>query len=394
MENRVKEDVRAERGTCKPPLHLIQKVRQLHAEGTPLNLTAIKRLEPELIQTVYSTTEFGWKDVLEAAEIPYGKIRTKLEETCHCLICGARQSILTAHLQKAHSLTPKKYWEQFPGAEIMAETIRAERRKDSSELPHWEPVWSPEYCLDRIREYARRGSPLNFTAMAKCDKNLAIKTLACHGSWDRALAKIGLDPLQVRKVRVQRSWSENAVLAELKSRRKNKLPLTTAALETGDTSLINACRRYFGSFHNALLAAGIQPTEVMLRPSAYSVEHRKALVEEARRVASLRGSQRWEAVLRLHEDYENIVYACFGNWKRVAEVAGVPLTRILERRYMDQDSVLEGMAEWLKKGLPLRASVVFQQNRPLYSGVLRFFGTFGAMKTVLMDRKTLKQAGF
>lgn len=373
---------------------LIQKVQELHAKDKPLNLTAIKRSDPDLIQTIYSSTEFGWKDVLDAAGIHYGDIRIELEDTCHCLICGTDQRILTAHLRKAHSLTPKQYWEKFPGAEIMAETIRAKRRKDSAELPHWEPVWSPEYCLDRLREYARREGPLNFTAIAKRDKNLAMKILAYHGSWDRALSKIGLNPLQIRKVRPQRSWSKVAVLAELKNRRKTRQPLTTAALEKGDTSLINACRRYFGSFYHALLAAEIQPSEVMMRPGAYGIEHRKALVEEARRVANLKGSQRWEAVLRLHQDYENIVYACFGNWKSVAEVAGVPLTRILERRYLDQASVLEGMAEWLKKGLPLRASLVFQQNRPLYAGILRFFGTFEAMKNVLMNRKTLKQVGF
>lgn len=131
-----------------------------------------------------------------------------------------------------------------------------------------------------------------------------------------------------------------------------------------------------------------------MRPAAYDTEHRKALVNEVRRVASLKGSQRWKAVLRLHQDYENMVYACFGNWKRVAEVAGVPLTRILERRYLDQASVLEGMAEWLKKGLPLRASHVFRQDRSLYGGILRFFGTFEAMKSVLMNRETLKQVGF
>lgn len=309
----------------------------------------------------------------------YDKIRVDVSDTCRCEICGVEQGILTAHIRQVHKISGLEYRSRFPGAELTSERVRADKMAKAQLFPHWEPVWSVEYALDRIKEYEIRGHPISYTWIAKNDRGLAAACLSLLGSWDGALQRLGLEPsnirLNARSVRLSR-WD---VVEELRKRMKQKLPMNYSAIENTDLRLANAARRKFGSFRKALEAAGIKPEAVALRPAFYTRSDLKLLISEAKRVALLKGSARWNAAKILHREFELMVQSYFGNWCRVAEVAQVESHRLLELRLCHKEFVIEWLAERAESGKRMTPSEIFREDRGLYSAIRRHYGSVSEM---------------
>jgi hypothetical protein len=141
---------------------LLREIRLLHRKREPLNITAVKRRNPEILQSAYAMKPYwGWKQALADAGLGYEDINVELWDYCTCLICGHEARKLDAHVRIAHSLTGAEYRQEFPQAEIVCETVRAGQRRFPTDLPHWEPVWSWEYVLDRALERVRQGWELH-----------------------------------------------------------------------------------------------------------------------------------------------------------------------------------------------------------------------------------------
>ncbi len=201
---------------------VIREIRQLHARREPLNISAVKRNHPDLIGRVYAVRPFwGWKRALEDAGLDYSKINSELLDYIDCKICGKDLGALSYHLVSQHQITPEEYRQEYPGAAIVCETIRAaiSRRKQRHRpvLQRWEDIWSPEYVLDRMAELHRRKFPLNFDWSKEHESALADKAIRDFGSWDEALRRIGLDPARIRLFRP--TW-RGKVRGDMQTRRR------------------------------------------------------------------------------------------------------------------------------------------------------------------------------
>ena len=90
-------------------------------------------------------------------DIRYSQIRTYLEETVTCRLCSKQFLRLPLHLKRIHQVSCEEYRIDYPEADIYAEAERAKffgksliTGKSSQRLfPHWEPIWTTEYLLDR-----------------------------------------------------------------------------------------------------------------------------------------------------------------------------------------------------------------------------------------------------
>jgi hypothetical protein len=362
------------------PDHLRQRIGALALEKKPLNIAAVKRHTPDLLAEVYAQSPFlGWKRALELAGIDPQTIAVELLDACGCLICGVRAAILTGHLHSVHRLTTAAYQEQYPAAAVTAETVRAKKMRPAKHFPHWEPHWTPEYVLDRIEEYRVRGFPLNYGWIASHERALASAALLNHGSWDQALRRMGIDPGEARMAAPAQSLSRSDVIEQLQQRKRQKLPLSTALLAKENLRLMNASIRRFGSYENALRAAGIKPSDVLQRPAYYTVTDKRLLLQEARRIGKLKGRERYKAARILHREFEGLATSCFGSWHSVAESAEVPVERLVEHRFPSREAVMEWLADWTREGNPLKGGTLFRKDRGLYNAVCRHFGSFAAL---------------
>jgi hypothetical protein len=351
-----------------------------------MNITAVKRRRPELLRQAIE--EFGgWKAALEAAGVDYASIQIALEDTCICAVCGAKGAILTAHLLAKHRMKPQDYVKQYPDADVMAEKLRAARLRAPGAFPHWEPVWSREYLIDRLKEYHRRNYPLNYTSMARTERGLAATALLLFGSWDELLRQAGFPPESARVLAPAKSLTRWDVLEELRNRHRRRLPLNDAAmLESTETlRIMNAARRRFGSYPKALREAGIKPSEVQLKTRCYTLRDRQMVIEEAQRIAALKGRAWHEAVVVLHQEFNPIAYRCFGSWGKVAKAADVPPFRLLLNKVPNAETVYDSLEERMHARLDMSPGVLFKEDRSLYQGVLKQFGTFDGLEAAIEE---------
>lgn len=248
--------------------NIIREIKRLHARRAPLNITAVKRSHPKLIERVYAVRPFwGWKRALEDAGLDYKKINVELRDYVNCKICGRDMGGLSYHLISQHNVTPEEYREEYPSAELMCETVRAGmgqyRPRHRRTLPRWEEVWTPEYVLDKLAELHRRKLPLNLEWSNHHEQALVAQVIKYFGSWDEALRQIGLDPKQIRLAGPFQTWTADKVVACLQRRRQRGLPLNSAAIQKSDASLASAIVKYFRFHDRALRAAGISSAQIV-----------------------------------------------------------------------------------------------------------------------------------
>jgi len=126
--------------------------------------------------------------------------------------------------------------------------------------------WTDGAILERIRQLVERGSDLSWTAVVHSPERALAATAvrSCHfGSWQAALREAGVgDPSSVRRIT---RWDTEAIVATIRRRRVESLPLNAKAVERELPALFAAARRRFGSWNEALRAAGIDPATVVLR---------------------------------------------------------------------------------------------------------------------------------
>lgn len=185
--------------TATQKRRIIRQLQKLHAQGQPLNITAVKRSHPDLIAKAFDIQPFwGWKRALEDAGIDYTDIKVELQDYVICQLCGKQAKILTGHLKSRHNICGADYHREYPGAELVSEVLRAKLMRGTPRCrkapsmpcpPHWEPLWSPEYVLDRTAEFRRQGMELRQKHVVAIDQ-VTEWGREFFGSWKAVLLRI------------------------------------------------------------------------------------------------------------------------------------------------------------------------------------------------------------
>lgn len=160
------------------------------------------------------------------------------------------------------------------------------------------PRWTKVGIIQIIKKAKREGKDLHWSAVTKRRDELGKAAFASlqprlFGSWVRALHAAGLDADEVSRYR---HWDRHTIIAELKQRYRDDEPLNSGSLQREDPGAHAAAVRHFGSYDNALKAAGLKPAELRQRKRW----DREAVVKE------LKGFRRkhrelGDAALRQHD---------------------------------------------------------------------------------------------
>ena len=349
---------------------VIKELRQLYRHGEPLNISAVQRRHPELLRKAYAVQPFwGWKRALEDAGIDYRDIKVELTEEIRCELCGQWYSKLPLHLNRVHGCNAEEYKMDFPGAPVLSERQRArltfrsylkEHGEAPRVMPHWEPLWSAEYVLDRLAEFHRRGIDLSCSAISDRELALMDQTIGYFGSWDEALRRAGLSPNLIRREVPPGYWTTDTVTRALLDRKKKRLPVTISRLPAG---LQRAIRMVFAKSELAFEAAGFNETvyrpHLIPRPPKEKVA---AFLREVRRIARLPDyRQKRAAKRRLRTQYKAVIRRTFKlSWKAISRAAGVQPGRILMQRraYQTKDNVVRRIKWRHQRGWPVNSAGV------------------------------------
>ena len=386
---------------------IIKTIRNMYRRKEPLNITAVKRYHPELMKAVYAIRPFwGWKKALEAAGIKYSDIEVELLDYCECEICHARKKILSFHVLQKHGVEMDDYRIDYPESDVICEEIRARRAKmKCREMPHWEPLWTVEYALDRLWARYEKGMPINCYAIFLNEPSLTLTLQRRFRFRDTALSlhdmvlkeKLGLKPEDIRR-KPRSLKNKEEVLNVIIKRWNRNLPLNSTDLNKGKNriqALRRGATRMFGSWKKAIKTAGLDYNLINKNPLKYPtpekllheiLRRRKAGLPLNAKALSRRGKNGDEALYRMGREY-------FGLWKKALKAAGIRYKNVVkvsgpQQKYPTAEAVIAEIQRRQKEKISIRRSDIIagsHSDGSLYAGAMRHIGNWA---------KALKRARF
>ena len=177
-------------------------------------------------------------------------------------------------------------------------------------------------------------------------------------------------PHPPRAVYVQDSWDEDRVVEDILDLRRDGQSL---AYSRAPSKLVNAAKRYFGSWDNAIFAAGLDPDEIRLRRRPYSDEQ---MIERIRELAREQPTMNFGQLHR-HPDGQAL-WRRFGSIEAGLSTAGLTKwpSRVLHDAYTPEE-VVAALKERHRTGKSLRKSEIEEDSR-LCLGITRRFNTLEA----------------
>ena len=334
---------------------------------------------PWLLEGLFDASNFkGWRERIELAGVAIGAIRIEPLPSVTCRECGFEGEALWSHLAHAHGMTAANYRDAYPGAETSSESRRAEMisnrhgRPAKTIIPHWEPAWSRNYALDRIHQFSKQGIPLNYAHVAKNEPGFGAYVRRIFQSWDAGLAAAGIDARKVRRAKEPvnlRADQVVAVLLEKERERPAQLHIRASRSGGGKTVITAACR-HFGSYENALTAAGIDPlTKIPALKNKAKLKAREILMSET--LENLRNRPLYEPV-RAHNyivKHSPAIKDFYGSWPNFAASL-----KLVERDlfnspghliYDSRAACIAALQERARVGLSLRQNEVRVDNPSL-----------------------------
>lgn len=124
------------------------------------------------------------------------------------------------------------------------------------EYVHAGTRWTRETVVRAIRKERRSCRPINAKAVRRRNSKLASAAFARFGSWKSALEAAGINP---ERVVLARTWTGPALLDAIRATFRAHHDLGFATMKDRDQGLFGAALRRFGSWREALRAAGIDP---------------------------------------------------------------------------------------------------------------------------------------
>ena len=215
--------------------------------------------------------------------------------------------------------------------------------------------------VDAIFERNCQGQAMRWVDVCLDDHTLALSARRCFGNWRRAVSSAGVISEEAG-VKSLRKWNRQTVIAAIHARHERGLPLK--GVKNDDNPLLLAARSVFGTWHEALIAAGVVGTGVLRTWNrsrvivAIQARHNQGL--------PLRGVSNDDPVLA------RAAWRLYGSWAQALTAAGYPpVTRTWSKQL-----VVEAIQARHQEGLPLRG--VYNDDDGLCRAARLHFGSWRA----------------
>lgn len=246
--------------------------------------------------------------------------------------------------------------------------------------------WTSDQVLGEIRAWRDKGEPLYANHVRLNFQELLAASIRYFGSWQKAVEMAGIPYEQVRKYR---KWSNETIIQEIRDLHARGVDLSfrAMALSHHNAMVYAAIRpKYFGSWKAALEAAGLESEEIY----RYRSWEETDILEEIRRLKSEGADLSSKS---MDENSNRLIATArrrFGNWGRALERAGINYDEIRRRKRWTRETLVEGILELKRQGIPLITPEVKRANPSLFAAACKkhFFGTWKkALKAALRSEQ-------
>jgi hypothetical protein len=236
-------------------------------------------------------------------------------------------------------------------------------------------IWTEEEAIRKLNSLHTEGK-LTYAFLEKNHSGLLRACSRKFGSLEKMLNKIGI---QYDEIIQSNRWTKKKIDTSLKDLYEKGI-LSLSYLRENNTSLIDACRHYYGSVEmafeeNDISYQGIRKTK------RWSKEKVKC------NLITLYNSE-CLSPKRLAEDYGDLYKAAkryYGSLEEALESFNIDYIEICQREYWTEEKVIQQIIERQFLGKSLKSSELIKENHALHGACLRIYGTY---------ERAIKEAGF
>jgi len=262
------------------PAKIVERIQDLAHQGVALNQKSVAGVDKGVLVAAHKFLG-SWVDALRQAGYDPDAVRKTRRPWTKSQIIQVLQERADHHLpltQNALSQTSI-----LCGAKRLFGTLNAALRQAGllHKVPR-RPCWSRATVVATIRERHRTNLPLHSAGVARLAPSLHCAAKKYFRGWDPALRAAGLDPSRIRRARPP--WTPELVIEEIRRRIEAGVSLTAGTLNRPE-SLMRACRRFFGSWEDAVWTAGPNkgPRPVTRTPLTNKADILRAILQREQR---------------------------------------------------------------------------------------------------------------
>ncbi len=166
-------------------------------------------------------------------------------------------------------------------------------------------------------------------------------------------------------------WTREQIIRAILKREAAGLPLSTGGDQGVHPTLYQAGARAFGSWCNAVMAAGVSPDRVFTH-DRWPPSRILATI----RTLARRGRPRRKALQRRYASLVQAAARTFGSWPKAVIAAGVDPIKFRRVPLWTKDRIIEAILVRVLKNEPLGSTTVRPES--LAEAAARFFGSWGS----------------
>jgi hypothetical protein len=232
------------------------------------------------------------------------------------------------------------------------------------------PLRNRESIIGVILRREHDGLPINCEAIKEASMPLYCGAVRHFGSWRNALRAAGID---VPRVEHRREWNKAKIITTLRALCRQGLSLRQRDVYRRDSGLCRAACLAFGTWCNALIAAGINP-----EPICRDLQWDQNEIIEAILMRVIRDEPLGSTTVRPHT-LKRAAVREFGSWPSALTAAGLDPAQYIRRRAIFQadqwtrERVRKAILLRHTLGMPLYGNSVLREDRPLFAAARRCF---------------------
>lgn len=255
------------------------------------------------------------------------------------------------------------------------ETLRKAARQEHRK-------WSREKIIEEVHALVAAGESVSYSDL-RYGGRLSLVGMGEYtfGSWSATLVAAGLDPAEHRKPR-KTKWSRKRLIEAISERHASGGGLSVTTMLKEASALYGSARAYFGSWPEALLAAGIDPEPVKRGPPLWP---KRKIVRALKRLSQEQGSLS-PTILKAHStSLYDALFRQFDCFEAACDAADVPHFRERRLEWTNEEITAE-IQRLHREGEKLWSTAVRKNHAALFSAAVSkwHFGSW---------RKAIEAAG-
>jgi hypothetical protein len=273
-----------------------------------------------------------------------------------CLICRKHLCVISGRHLSTHGTDRETYIEEYALSpdQLCSKTFRVNHSSRSDYYPHNKREW-----IAAMKTVHNHHGNVHAGFLQKHYRNLYDEGLWLNGDdWDAALCVLGFTP---ERMRLRTFWQSERVVAKVRLLRDKGIPLYAKYVMKQYAKLFGAALRIFGSWRNALIAAGIEVPDAV-------PDRRRGVLRALRDALEQHPESDLPEKLKVHAAYY------FGSLEKAK--ASLKTDRRF-RAGWNKTKIIAAIHKRHRSGQALGYAAARRENPALVSAAEAYFGSWG-----------------